>query len=387
VRFIVVDDDPLAVTEILQSAGVSATSETRDGFSKRCDVLLWSLDAPRFTFHGIRSLLDNSPRLMLLFNLDDCYLDASQDPSTLRSCEFLLTNWRTAICGWEIPFLECYESHCVSQHCLTMLPGYSLGDGLFPKPRCEGFLDPDPAIGPPNGTAQWHQDWFLFHNFIRYALPERGGFYVDVGSADPYFLSNTVMFDACLGWRGLCVEPNPGFVVGLEAFRSCAVAPNCVGEEGSELSFADDGSAETAAPVDGEGDFVATCHSLDTLLSAILPKGGVVDVLSVDVEHGEIETLETFPFADWDVRIVVVETNRDTAFRLDVNMVMNGYAKMALLGKDAVFVKEDYLARVLSARSTPGSVYPEMSKQYDERWVDFQRRFMTGNFKGDDRHF
>lgn len=39
----------------------------------------------------------------------------------------------------------------------------------------------------------------------------RKGFYVEAGANDPLYLSTSLFFDKCLGWDGLCVEPNEKF--------------------------------------------------------------------------------------------------------------------------------------------------------------------------------
>ena len=45
---------------------------------------------------------------------------------------------------------------------------------------------------------------------LRFGEETRGrGVYVDVGSSHPFHLSNTAFVDSCMGWQGLCLEPNP----------------------------------------------------------------------------------------------------------------------------------------------------------------------------------
>jgi hypothetical protein len=50
----------------------------------------------------------------------------------------------------------------------------------------------------------------LFHNYFKHLGAQYRGVYVDVGSNHPTELSNTAFFDKCLGWRGVCIEPQPG---------------------------------------------------------------------------------------------------------------------------------------------------------------------------------
>ena len=93
------------------------------------------------------------------------------------------------------------------------------------------------------------QDWFALSNFLGLGST---GVYVDVGASLPFDYSNTatgqqhnmqmpwpamvpwpancshglfpeVMLDRCLGWQGVCVEPNPHLSILLEVYRSCQV--------------------------------------------------------------------------------------------------------------------------------------------------------------------
>lgn len=56
--------------------------------------------------------------------------------------------------------------------------------------------------------GQISQDIFLFQNLYKYwPMQGRKGFYVEAGANDPLYLSNSLFYDKCLGWAGLCVEP------------------------------------------------------------------------------------------------------------------------------------------------------------------------------------
>ncbi|CAK0864286.1 unnamed protein product, partial [Prorocentrum cordatum] len=96
--------------------------------------------------------------------------------------------------------------------------------------------------------------------------------------------------------------------------------------------------------------FEAPCAPLHELLLAALPaalglQGGLperprIDLLSVDAEGAEIEIFRDFPFDSWDVRVVVVETSRRTTMALDSLLLPRGFLKVAVLGKDAVYVSQ-----------------------------------------------
>lgn len=64
----------------------------------------------------------------------------------------------------------------------------------------------------PDKGGQHNQDIFLFQNLFRsFAVQGRKGFYLESGANDAYYLSTSMFFDKCLGWDGLCVEPQTKF--------------------------------------------------------------------------------------------------------------------------------------------------------------------------------
>ena len=50
--------------------------------------------------------------------------------------------------------------------------------------------------------------WLFDNIFKTYALQNKKGFYIDSGANEWRYNSNTFFYDVCLGWDGLCVEPN-----------------------------------------------------------------------------------------------------------------------------------------------------------------------------------
>ena len=75
------------------------------------------------------------------------------------------------------------------------------------KATCEAILR-----GEARSLSQMWQDWWLVHNLFareKQELKWGDGFYVEMGVWDPLQASNTLFFDKCLGWKGVCFEPNP----------------------------------------------------------------------------------------------------------------------------------------------------------------------------------
>ena len=53
--------------------------------------------------------------------------------------------------------------------------------------------------------------------------------------------------------------------------------------------------------------FSADCLTLEMILDNSGLRGQRIDLMSVDVETGELAVFEEFPFSDFDIRILVVE--------------------------------------------------------------------------------
>ena len=141
--------------------------------------------------------------------------------------------------------------------------------------------------------------------------------------------SNTAFFDRCLGWEGICVEPNPFLAQYLQAYRSCSLYEKCVHPDESYRPFAFARSADEA--------FMAHCLPLDAILDHAGLVGKTIDFLSVDIEKGEAAVFKNFPFSKYNIRYVVTEVGRWAAWlETDTYILANGYAKVAILGRDVV---------------------------------------------------
>lgn len=190
------------------------------------------------------------------------------------------------------------------------------------------------------------------------------GFYVDVGSNHPRTLSNTLFFDKCLGWKGICVEPNPIYHKAYKD-RSCKLIPNCVWKErkvlwfdmpssnskgtaGRILNCTDDGKCSDK----GIGRQVRVeCLTLDEILEG---SNHLIDMLSVDVEGFEIDVLEPFPFKKYNITVVTVEINKLPQNKLHYIMSQGGFYKDASVGIDDMFVVRPKPMRVSSDWSSVG---------------------------------
>ncbi|MCC6304611.1 MAG: FkbM family methyltransferase [Rhodobacteraceae bacterium] len=191
------------------------------------------------------------------------------------------------------------------------------------------------AAAPPRNrsTSQLGQDLWVLER----SGHKLGGFFVEFGATDGVLLSNSWLLETDYGWRGICVEPNPGLFAELRRNRRCQVSDACIGpESGREVEFiladafgtiadyaGSDMHAARRAAYRSDGRVIRlkteSLHDLLTRLGA--PRD--IDYLSVDTEGSEYDILAGFPFERWNVRLITVEHNHGPR-REDIRRLLEG---------------------------------------------------------------
>lgn len=195
----------------------------------------------------------------------------------------------------------------------------------------------------------------------------RGGFFVEAGALDGQMLSNSLWLEQEMGWTGLLVEPNPVSYSRLVAkHRKAWTSNTCLSHTGLtmtsvhvsltlpfghasppwymkgssyQLGFSlNSRSINEYLSVGDKSYSVVSCFPLITYLRAL--NVTTVDFLSLDTQGSEKGIVETFPWHEVNVRVVVVEfIGSKTGARFVDFMERLGFT---LVGQfhDYVFVKE-----------------------------------------------
>jgi hypothetical protein len=157
----------------------------------------------------------------------------------------------------------------------------------------------------------------LLHNIFPERLAWGAGTYVEMGVNNPMTISNTLAFDKCLGWKGVCFEPSPAWHDAIRTQRSCTLVPYCVhsrenvgvdvpmvtprGDSRSALTFIGVGGGAKPTPGAGRRLAATTTRCVDagdSLRSLGLSSTRPIDFLSIDVEGAEADVLRCFPFEE-----------------------------------------------------------------------------------------
>lgn len=353
----------------IERASIEDFAEARGAARRICDGISWSLDTPPFSFYRYRELFYSTDFPLALWNLQGCTDETKTKDADQYYCWYLLAMYQATLCGkvksdksagvfaGEEIFFPMVNTECIENICMCHAHADAYVDVFFEHLCGKGR--------PQRFMGQWGQDEFIVNNIFSKDALEGQGVYVDVGTSHPYHLSNTAYFDQCLGWRGVCVEPNPLNRPVIGALRTCEVVTNCAYSEERNFTFAKGGELSAIVPggwTDDDPDdwnsptYRATCHTLERILLDAIPKilgpqeaasrGRRVDLLSVDAEGVEIDIFKDFPFKDWDIRCIIVETSRRTSMAIDSLLLPRGYLKVAVLGKDAVYVARSMVDRL-----------------------------------------
>lgn len=186
-----------------------------------------------------------------------------------------------------------------------------------------------------NVGSQFGQDLFVLRNvFAPSILANKTGFYVDSGANDPMHLSNTLFFDVCLGWKGLCIEPNPQYHADISKHRSCTLIVECIantkGVRFFNMNGATGGVAETGTTV--------MCSPLQDMLKEHANGISHVDFWSLDVEGFEMSVLSTIPWEHLSFEAIMIEDFWLSNRVLDHFMTVNKYVKVAQLPIDSLWL-------------------------------------------------
>ncbi|MFI8519934.1 FkbM family methyltransferase [Streptomyces sp. NPDC085481] len=202
-------------------------------------------------------------------------------------------------------------------------------------------------------TSQYGQDLFV----VRALNGLRGGFFLDSGASDGVDASNTHLLETSYDWSGICVEPNPRFFTELVRNRRCHSVNCCLYDRAGEVDFVEAGTVggilDEYHPVllDCARRLLGTVpdrppptvrRPARTIRSVLREFGApsVLDYWSLDTEGSELALLRSFPFDEYDVRVLTVEHNWLPA-RSAVRDFLEGqgYLWAGELGCDDCFVR------------------------------------------------
>jgi len=182
---------------------------------------------------------------------------------------------------------------------------------------------------------------------------EQDGFFIDIGAGDGIVVNNTYIFEQ-IGWKGICIEPQPDIFNCLKRNRKCDcynVALSSVNNESVDFN-----------KVHGERNFSGLNMSMSELQKRNIEKYGEIEIIkvktitfdelmkkypniseidfmSVDTEGHEMEILKTINFEKYKFKLITIERNEPD--KIKGYMRQNGYKIFMEIGADIMFIPEN----------------------------------------------
>lgn len=209
--------------------------------------------------------------------------------------------------------------------------------------------------------SQNGEDCILWSLFPTNSAP---GFFIDIGALDGIHLSNTYSFEQA-AWKGLCVEAHPDYIPLLTKNRPGSQVVHAA------VSFEDRKSTKFYSSPRGslstlntelEGHFKKNfkpyfngwkpvnvqMRSIDSLL-AEMKFSGTVDVVSIDIEGGEVNALRGFSVTKHKPRVLVLEALTDKyAKELDSILFPCNYVLARTLSNNRFYCRDREDAAIIS---------------------------------------
>jgi hypothetical protein len=129
----------------------------------------------------------------------------------------------------------------------------------------------------------------------------------------------------CLGWRGLCIEPQAHYHASIVANRGCKLVPQCVlGKAARVNSVGQNGDMSVSAASSGQGDI--SCLGIKSVLDAF--NFTHVDFLTIDIEASEPSVMRCFPYQRLAPTAILIETNKHEVKHVDLFFHRHGYSNV-----------------------------------------------------------
>src|SRR5215510_11457743 len=234
------------------------------------------------------------------------------------------------------PIPEAYRSATLSKASLSIialfLVAVALGTGFF--------VSAQEIQGVATFYSQMGQDKWVSETVFPGV---KNGFFLDVGSGDGTFISNTKALEQ-KGWTGICIDANPRNMEG----RTCQIFKEVVfSKSGERVKFWAGKEKNLGGIVDTLGtrktDEAPTVEFTTVTLADILERAKAprfIHYLSMDIEGGEINALKGFPFDKYQIGALTVEHNYEEPKRSEIKALMesHGYKRVHTLDRDDCYV-------------------------------------------------
>ena len=226
------------------------------------------------------------------------------------------------------------------------------------SPRFDGFFSLNSNQRSANNEDKWIYE-NLFSKDNKNNTGRAPGTFVEIGAFDGMRESNSRFFEACLGWKGLLVEGQPGNYVGVLQNRpfvhKMSFAPSCSAEyervnktvQFANYPMTNSGLKGHAKTYDAKPHVDVPCGPFTPVLEDIFAFANRrINFFSLDVEGSENLVLDTIDFTKVMIDVMMIEIeNNHCGMKCEVReqvrqkMTYEGYQRYeGLIPKSDIYV-------------------------------------------------
>ena len=185
---------------------------------------------------------------------------------------------------------------------------------------------------------------------------KKKGFFIEIGAYDGIQGSNCYHFEKFLNWEGIAIEPSSIQFKKLKKNRKCKLFNNAISNEIKEVEFIEvvEGLTQMSGINDKyykkNFDFISSDkkskiqnHSLKTItFEQVVPQGIDIDYLSIDIEGGEMDLLNSKNFNKNNIKLVSLENNTPAELNFKNFFQEKKFIYFDRIGNDEIFYNSKF---------------------------------------------
>ena len=200
--------------------------------------------------------------------------------------------------------------------------------------------------------SQSGQDKILKDHFFK---DKKKGFFVEIGAFDGIEGSNCFYFEKVQEWDGIAVEASKIQFNKLKKNRKCKLFNEAINSKEKDVEFIEiqEGLTQMSG-IDDENYIAKEFISKDpnskigkfntktVTFEKIVPTNAIIDYLSLDIEGGEMDLLESIDFSKYKIKVISVENNIPDKINFELFFKKKNYSFFDRVGQDEIFFNNDF---------------------------------------------
>lgn len=201
--------------------------------------------------------------------------------------------------------------------------------------------------------SQAGQDKIIKECFFK---DKKKGFFIEIGAYDGIEGSNCYHFEKFLKWDGIAIEPSNIQFKKLKKNRKCKLFNNAISNEIKEVEFIEVTEGLTQMSGINEKyykknfDFISNNEKskiqnyiLKTItFEQVVSQGIDIDYLSIDIEGGEMDLLNSINFNNNNIKIISLENNTPVNLNFKNFFQNKKFIYFDRIGQDEIFYNSKF---------------------------------------------